>query len=293
MIERRFGLATIEAVERGGELEAIFVANPRGIDLNEYSRFKYGDGNAADKLGALLARDFLETHEAGHSHLLITSSAYKTAPPAARALQDSFVTDMVASSEPDTIKTFKIDRANLTNGDYAHMGLEERQRVMADNGLSLPPDLEIEGQDVVILDDISVTGSHEEMLRNLLEPLQPASIQYGYVLSVVNGKEHPGIEAAINASSIKGYEDVAPLLESPNFRPNARFCKFILSQSIEDIERFVASTRAEIVRKVCEYVIGDELEKLPSYTVAAAYLLEMIPAGHSHQAPKELVAQRF
>ncbi len=292
MKERKFGLATVTARQTEQGLVADFAQNPFGIDLKEYSRFKYGDGNAADMLGGLLAEQFIETHDADEATLLVTSSAYKTAPPAARALQDSFVARMGELARPNAVATFKINRANLTNGDYAQMGLEERQKVMAANGLSLPEDLEVEGKDIVILDDISVTGSHESMLRKLLVPESPASIQYGYILSVTNGTEHPGIEAAINASSISTIEDVLPLVTSKKFKPNARLCKFILAQSLCDIKQFVEACDTEVVSKIEHYVTGDELVQLPRYAHTVPLLLSLCGVRLGHEPHKAVLVTR-
>lgn len=275
MKDRQFGLATIQAFEEGANLHAEFVENPYGLCLRQYSEFKYGNGAVANKLGSFLAQQFLDVADGDHTEVLVTSSAYKSAPPAARALQDSFVENIrTLSGEEESVSTFKIYRSNLTNGDYAAMSLEQRQEVMASNGLVLPADLDITDRDIVILDDISVTGSHEELLRNLLAPLNPNSMHYGYVLSVLNGKAFPGIEAAINATSVRSLDDIIWLIESPEFIPNARFCKFILSQQLSEIERFIQVAPPTLLEVMSRYIQEDDLAKISSYQAQAEFFID-------------------
>lgn len=266
----RFGVAEITAQETETGLIPVLIDNPYGIELADYSRFKYGDGEISQHLGSLLAAQYLASVDITETELFVTSSAYKCAPPAARSLQDTFVaTVSMMTDNQIAVRPFKIDRQNLTNGDYAAMSADERIEVMKRNGLKLPYDLALKDKAVVILDDICVTGAHEASLHALIDPQEPAAIHYGYVLEVSNGSEAPGIEAKINAISVSALEDALHISRQPNFILNARFCRFVLSLNSTEREIFIAQSEPALLTKMSNYVVGDQLKEVEAYKDSA------------------------
>lgn len=234
----------------------------------EYSRFKYGDGEAANTYGTMLAEKTLEEEIVGNGRYAVTSSGYKVTPPASHSMLASFV-DKLRQASPKTVLTpFKINRGVLTQGDYASMGAAEREEIMEKNGLSMPEDFDNSVDGVIALDDILVTGSHERMLHKLFirSGLSETPISYAYILKVEDDNTDPRVEAEINHCAIRSLSHVAQLSrETSLFVPNARICKMVVSSDQASIEEFCSSVDDSVLETILRYIEGDELHEMDTY----------------------------
>lgn len=253
--------------------EPVIEPNFPGIELSfeDYSRFKYGDGAVSRMYGAAIARHLVPLciEYEGDRDLHVTSSAYKIARPASASLVEPFVgmaqAVAYAHGSRGRIVPFKINRANLTDGDYAAMSAEQRSKVMSQNGLNLPKGVVIEDQHVVALDDIRVTGSHEVTLDALLRKKGADVVTHAYILDVPNGKSDPTLEARINKSSVQDIDDLIEVASVKHFAANARFGKRILTERPDDIRKFVATISPRITSRIINDAIGDGLDEMDRY----------------------------
>lgn len=236
-------------------------------DVPEYSRFKFGDGEVGSKYGTLLGRLVLsDTPELlENDNVYVASSAYRVAPPASESLLVPFLASAqsaTASTGVDTTFTrFKISKAKLATDNYAGMSFEERAKTLQSD-LILPCDIDFEGKHVIILDDIRVTGLREAALKRLLGKAGVEHASFYYVLDVPEGRMYSQTEAVINIRSVKTVDDVLEMACQPGFVPNVRLCKFILSQSLQDFERFCAGVPREVVDTVLHYIEADNLKEV-------------------------------
>lgn len=269
-MSERIALSTI-SLDKDNKLATNSNLGFEAINVDEYSRFKYGDGNIAKQYGKLMGRQVIQSFPdlLDQKVVHVTSSAFKVAPPASSALLEPFLDSINKYSKEEGSDTsflpLRIHRANLTNGDYATMTIEEREAIVARNGLSLQKDSDIRDQSVLALDDIYVTGSHERSIEHVLAKHNAGITIYSYILEAEGGKSQPKIEALINGSAVKAIDDILALTHEENFTPNARLCKYILSQSIADIDRFIAEAPEHVRAQVVEYATGDELHTMSSY----------------------------
>ena len=256
-------MGEVNILHHAEELEPVIVQE--FTDMDEYSRFKFGDGNAGHKYGTLLGNlvlgepdNLLSTEE-----VYVASAAYRVAPPAAESLLRPFANaagQTARAAGTDTIFTpFKVSKTRMMTGNYAGMSFEERSRTIQ-NDLTLPEGLNLEGKKVVILDDIRVTGLREAALEQLLERAGVEHTSFYYVLNVPHGKNFPQTEALINIRAVRTIDDVLTLATQANFIPNVRLCKFILSQNLQEIERFCASAPRDVVDTILHYIKADDLE---------------------------------
>ena len=239
-------------------------------DLDEYSRFKFGDGLVGIKYGTLLGslavsddKSFLSNDE-----ILVASSAYRVAPPASESLVQPFVAAANLSAQGVGLNTrfshFKVSKAKLAADNYASMTFEERAATLQ-HDLILPPELKLEGRYVIMLDDIRVTGLREHALIRLLEAADVERADFFYVLNVPNGIEHPQTEAIINKRAVRNVEDIIELANQPTFVPNVRMCKFIVSQPIDALERFCAAVPQSVFKTVLHYIERDDLRSVVKF----------------------------
>ena len=225
-------------------------------DIAEYSRFKFGDGGVSQKYGVLLGELACTTQD----EVLVASSAYRTAPPASESLVLPFV-NTVHSRLSAKFAPFKISKAKLATDNYASLSFDERAQTLQ-NDLILPADIDFTGKHVIILDDIRVTGLREAALERLFDSVGVASATFHYVLDVPEGKRFPQTEAAINIRAVESIEDVIALAQKPDFIPNVRLCKFIISRNLADLEIFCSSVSKSVAKTVVEYIRADNLEEV-------------------------------
>lgn len=237
--------------------------------LDEYSEFKFGNGEVGEKYGLMLGRLVLQGNQPetllDESHVYIASSAYRVAPPASETLVHPFVDSANASAvEAGSLtqfERFKISKARMATDNYAAMTFEERSMTIQ-NDLELPKGLDLEGKKVVILDDIRVTGLREAALKLLLENAGVSHTSFYYILNAPEGRKYPQTEAVININSVRTIEDVLELAQKPGFVPNVRMCKFLLSQSIADIEHFLGAIPKEVASTITKYITEDNLREV-------------------------------
>jgi hypothetical protein len=236
-------------------------------DIESYSRFKFGDGEVGGRygatLGSLVLNEAVELLNAHEVH--VTSSAFRVAPPASESLVGPFLASADAAAREEgaatTFSRFKIGKSRLATDNYAGMSFEERSQTLQSD-LVLPSGLELEGQSVIILDDIRVTGLRQAALESLLEGAGVARASFYYVLHVPDGKVYPQTEAIINARSVKTIDDILELAIRPGFVPNVRLCKFILSQTLNELERFCSSVPSDVRDVVLHYIEADNLKEV-------------------------------
>ncbi len=240
----------------GGDVLPNPTVDQEFTDIVEYSRFKFGDGEVSEKYGSLLG----ELACVAQDKVLVASSAYRTAPPASESLVMPFV-EMAHSRLSASFVPFKISKAKLATDNYASLSFDERARTLQ-NDLILPSDIDFSGRHVVILDDIRVTGLREAALKRLFASAGVAHATFQYVLDVPEGRRFPQTEAAINVRAVKSIEDVITLAQRPDFIPNVRLCKFIISRNLSDLEIFCCRVPKSVAEMVVEYIRADNLEEV-------------------------------
>ncbi len=140
-----------------------------------YSRMKYSDPEASSKLASIFANKIwnnLEIWEklTSGQEVMISSSAFGAVPTAAGLLIEDIALEL--SLKGAKVGTFKIDwEGDFGVTDYGTMSPEKRATCLAKFKTFISPEnLErISGKFVLIVDDLSATGSHEKKIGELLD----------------------------------------------------------------------------------------------------------------------------
>lgn len=233
------------------------------VDLALYSRFKYGDGLASMIYGSAMADLVLPTLPLD-VRVLVTSSGFGFIPPAAHSLVASFVGEM-RQEVGGSVEEFRVLRSTVSNGDYASMSLHERQAAMSHHALSVDPSANLEDAYVVALDDVRVTGVHEQAMDACLRAAGAKTVHHVYVVDAWEVRQDPGIEALLNASAIQSTDDLLTLAKAPYFMPNARFCKRVISMSPAEMYRFLDQAPASLVEWIGNAIDVDDLTQYNAY----------------------------
>jgi hypothetical protein len=204
------------------------------FDRVAYSRFKYGHTPPARQYGIDLARliesDLLEKR--GDRPTIIISAPYKFVPTAshgiALAMRHALAARFVESGiEPPVVVPFHKTRTGTDT--YAMSSLEERLRMLATLGLNIDERL-VREANVLVVDDIRITGTAQATTAAFIESLAPYSVWYLHAarLSERASAEHPGIEDELNQSVPKSISTVLRDIQAGEFMLNARVLGFIM-----------------------------------------------------------------
>lgn len=258
-----------------GEVDGqIITSNGEKFDATTYSRFKYGDIPAAASYGELLAGTIRNCEAFQASQLIpedvvITASAYKSLPTAAQAVASAATSTLRSYGYP--VRSGRIHRDKLTEGDYGAMTTDERAYWMSCNGLWVEA-TEFNGKHVIVVDDVSISGAHGKSIVEMFETVDIKSLTLVHVLQLdpALAAQDPKIEDRMNHTVIKNVRDLRNLIaRSQDYTPNARTVKFVLSLSHSDLEWFLQSLPDEHIRLLHFGVQADEYDRMKSYIDAA------------------------
>ena len=247
------------------------------FNVVKYSRFKYGDTDVAEAYGQEMAKRLkahvLDTAHQRREPVVITASAYKMLPTAARSLAQ-VINDRL-HADGYKIDTGRIHRLNLTNGDYAAMTTAERESAMRQNGIHIDEDLFL-GRHVIVVDDIKITGAHERSIREMFAGRAILSLTHIYVVQMDPHlvAHDPTAEDTLNRSWVNGLDRLGELIAANprEYLFNARTVKLILGSEPGELCDFLGTLSDEHVRKLYEGATGDGYRRMTPYAVGSACL---------------------
>ena len=110
--------------------------------------------------------------------------------------------------------------------DYTQLSEEERRQYFGQIHYGLG-DNHINGRSVILIDDIRVTGGHEEAARAFLGS-RSDHLTFGYAV-VLQGSASPRIEQDLTMAAVRSPKDLLPLMMSRSFTVTSKLCNYILS----------------------------------------------------------------
>lgn len=247
------------------------------FNVVKYSRFKYGDTNVAAAYGLEMSTRLkacvLDAAERRREPVVITASAYKMLPTAARSLVQVIHDRLHADGYK--IDSGRIHRLNLTNGDYAAMSTEERESAMRQNGIHIDEELFL-GRHVIVVDDIKITGAHERSIREMFTGRAILSLTHIYVVQMDPRlvAEDPTAEDTLNRAWVNGLDQLSELIRAnpSEYLFNARTVKLILSSEPAELCNFLDTLTTEHIQKLYEGATGDGYQLMAPYTAGFACL---------------------
>jgi hypothetical protein len=212
------------------------------LDLVEFSRFKHGAvapaWRFADGLVHRLADGCPQTVHA--PRLVVTASCYKYVPLAsvtlARAVAHLLNAHRATHGLRPVTRT-QFYRWQLIEGDYSTMTFGERQRFIEQDVIRVDTDV-LDGAAVLVVDDVRITGFHEDRIAAVLDRAGVPAAVFGYC-AVIDGAADPTIEKRMNEAVINDLNALTSLVEQDGFVLNSRVCKLVLSAPPDRLSRFL------------------------------------------------------
>lgn len=238
-----------------------------------YSRYKYGSTSASDAFASALGHVFQYAFPqlVNSSSLFVASSPYKYVPTAAYVLAHTFfhylnhLRDNLALPPAQLIK---IERRQASSGDYGLLSLEQRHTLMHSNPVFLQQTLP-RNADLIIIDDIKVTGAHQNRLIRATDTQTLSSRTFLYILKILNPSPemlNPAIEDHLNHSCVKNLNDLVDIALAPDFTWNVRVCKFLLNaKNRSALPAFLAHMPDSFLLQLYQNSLGDGYNLMNAY----------------------------
>jgi hypothetical protein len=252
-------------------LHKITNADYFGFEPNEYSKFKFGDDNIAEKFGTNLAIAFINqllSKEIITKQIVVISSPYAFIPTATFAMKNYFVYELnkwLAANSLSVVQETKIYRTITYKEDYGELDAEERMRLIGNDHFHIDKEF-LDNKTLIFLDDIKITGSHERMILKMVNEFNlPNEIFLLYFAELVNNDIHPNIENFLNYHFIKTIFDLDSIIKSERFIINTRIVKFILSAEAVLFRIFIQNHSSNFNNLLLNMALGNSYHTIDAY----------------------------
>jgi len=246
-----------------------------------YSMYKYGSVAAAETFARALGAAFCELHPelALASRLLMASSPYVRVPAAATTLARRLRPVLNAARAVNglpPVPLLRVDRISTCPGDYGTLSAQARDLHMAANIVSFRRfrPAQVRGAQLLVIDDVRVTGAHQRCLMRASEGLPLAARTFLYIAAFpgqLSGCFDPAQEDVLNHTAVKTLDDLAEIVEAADFAWNVRVCKFTLSPANHgELPRFLRRMPSWFVRDLDRNSSRDGYARMRPYAPSHA-----------------------
>lgn len=249
-----------------------------GFEPSEYSRFKYGDDEIANKFGVTLGNYFIEKILGNgliKNQIVVFSSPYAFIPTATFAMKNYFIFTInrwLAENNYDSVQESKINRTITYKEDYGELDASERIKLIGNDTFHLDEKF-MENKTLLFLDDIKITGSHERMILRTINDFNLKNDFYLiYFAELINPNIHPNIENYLNYFSVKSIFDLKDIINSKNFKINTRIVKYILFANSNSFNIFIEAQTNDFKNLLYNMAIGNNYHKIEEYQQNLEYL---------------------
>lgn len=258
------------------------------IPHKEYSKLKFGSIKSAEFFGQNLAKAFYSNHRDVFlsNRVVVIPSPYNIVENAATILTKEFVdkiNELLVEDGGNVVDYHIIRRKVSYINDYGFLSKKERKNLIDNDEFYLNKEY-LKGATLIFIDDVKISGTHEDKLKELLEKEGMENITHYLYIAQYQGSEFD-IEAKLNFSAINSLEDYAMLTSSEDIKPLVRPIKYFLSRSEDELFLFVNKFSDKFLSKVYLGALAEGYFRIPSYQENLKFLKER----HLHYQKKRRI----
>lgn len=241
------------------------------FDEAGYSRFKFGD--------TLFARQFAKDVFDGfitefgdeilqQKEIILFPSPFHSIPTASNFLclyfKEQLNYFLFENGKSACIES-KIHRKQTYVEDYGNMSYEERINLISNDTYYIDKSF-VDGKFCIFLDDIKITGSHENTVNKILKQYDVnGEFIFVYFAELMNKDIHPKIENHYNYFAIKTTKDLLEVINSEDFHFNTRITKYILLMNDEDFETIFNEISDKKRKEIFSLAISNNYHQVEEY----------------------------
>lgn len=237
------------------------------FDINEYSKLKFGSDSVAMKFGYELAERFFDNHNEIllSNQCVVIPSPYNYVENAATVMTKHFlnrINALLVNANGNQVEYMTVARKVSYTADYGFLSKIERQKLINQDTFYFNKEL-VKGKFLIFVDDVRITGSHEEKLIDVLTTRKLKNDAMFLYFASYMGND-PSIESRINFAAIKSVDDYIELSKQFNHHLIVRPIKFLLSAEPDEFQKFIDSPRSDL-RGLYFAAIAEGYHKIPVY----------------------------
>lgn len=251
------------------------------FDKDAYSRFKYGSKSVARKfgkeIGSQLADKLLPTLKPT-DQIVIAPSPYMFIPTAAFALKDyviSYLNRVLIKAGMKVMQETKVYRQTGYTSEYGSMTASERKSVIGSENFHTDKEF-LKDKIVLFLDDIKITGAHQERMEEMICRLKLSQYYkqavFVYYASLNDPTSDPTIEDHLNFYSMKSLLDLDKIIKNDEFIFNTRNVKYILNSPHVDCVNFLEYQTERFRQSLFHEAVGNSYHLEPNFSMNFKYL---------------------
>lgn len=237
------------------------------FDKVAFSRLKFG--SFADLKH--FAREIVGALPLGSidDNTIITSAAY-TYTPTAGSLLARHVQTMLNAGRKNPLDILKLHTPPIDE-NYSSLSLEGRRAYLDRSPYHIDKEL-VRGKHILVVDDICVTGGHEEGVRRLLRKVKVAKITFAYVATMDTHGNTP-IENQLNNMAVNSLDDLEKILSGEGAAITEKTCKYILGeQDLKKLEFFLVWVPENVVYRIYAAAVNNGYSQNSAYAPQIALL---------------------
>lgn len=255
---------------------------------SEYSRFKFGDSSIARKFADELCEGFIAAHRElilSHEEIVVLPSPYHSIPTASNYLSLYFKTRLNAFLYKHNRKALiesKIYRNQTYTTDYGNLDYQQRIQLIANDTYYIDRNF-IDGKLCLFLDDIKITGSHEHIVKKILEQYNvQGKFVFIYYAELMNSDIHPKIENYYNYFYVKDLESLITIINAPSFVFNTRTVKYILKLELNELLLFIEQVADPLLEQLFHLAVSNNYHTLSEFKENLTYINQSIQNKITH-----------
>lgn len=223
----------------------------------DYSRLKYGAVAAAQRFGSELATAFARQFPHWVTQgFYSTASAYKQVPTAAHALWRCMHQSRHMLHVP-----LRVVRDQVYDGEYERLSAADRLQVVQEFGLLLQP-APLPHARLLVVDDVRVTGSHEEAIAALCRQAGVAEVVFAYAIDA-SAYPNAQVEQTLNSMAVQSVDDLLTLHANEPCVLNARVAKRLLLWPGKDLPTLLEQLDDTLLARLYNAARNDGYIHLP------------------------------
>jgi hypothetical protein len=198
-----------------------------------YSRFKYGDADAAEHYAAGLSGRLWESGLLSWPRRpVITTAPYKFLPTASYELA-RHVREHLNEHRPEgaaPVEIVPLQMRYVDAGNYSARSQDERQQILNEAGLHLGAG-DVAGRQVLLIDDAVVSGTAETRAVAVLTEAGAADVVGAYALEIdrASALAAPEVEDKLNHAFVRDLDSLLEIYASASAVLNIRTVKYVLN----------------------------------------------------------------
>jgi len=153
-------------------------------------------------------------------------------------------------------------KVSYTN-DYGFLSKEKRKGLISSDQFYMNKQF-LKGKMLIFVDDIRITGTHEEKLKEVLETERLQNDAFFLYFARYYGNS-PAIEAELNFAAVKSPDDYLALINQDNHHLIVRPIKYLLGLPPDDLASIINRIPEAFVMKVFHGCLGEGYYRIPGY----------------------------